>query len=362
MSKYPANAPRSIVLAMLLAPALIVSAGAQTAATAGSASMPVPLSQSAADKLAESASLYQPVDKGGYILGNGDQVSVRVFGADDMPERPTEVGPDGIISLPMVGKVHVSGVSVRDAENDLTNRYKKYFKDPEITVTVTDYRSQPVTVVGAVNAPGVVQLRGPTRLMRVLSQAGGLKPEAGDKVLITRKLPDQGTATTPPSTASATTGLPAEPNSSFYLKEIDLLKIIDGTDPAANMIVEANDLITVPRAKMVYVIGDVGRPGGYVLDGHSSKLTVLQAVALAGGVNKSAAYGAARILRPVAGGSNTPREETQIDLKKIMSSKAPDVPLHADDILYVPNSMTKAVTARSIEVAVAIGSGLLIWK
>ena len=127
------------------------------------------------------------------------------------------------------------------------------------------------------------------------------------------------------------------------------------------MIVEANDLITVPRAKMVYVIGDVGRPGGYVLDGHSSKLTVLQAVALAGGVNKSAAYGATRILRPSTG-SDTPRVETQIDLKKIMASKAPDIPLHADDILYVPNSLTKAVTARSIEVAVAIGSGLLIWK
>jgi polysaccharide export outer membrane protein len=361
MSTFPANAPRSIVLAMLLAPALIVSAGAQTAATAGSASMPVPLSQSAADQLAEAASLYQPVDKGGYILGNGDQVSVRVFGADDMPERPTEVGPDGNISLPMVGKVHVSGVSVRDAEDDLTKRYKKYFKEPEITVTVTDYRSQPVTVVGAVNAPGVVQLRGPTRLMRVLSQAGGLKPEAGDKVLITRRLPDQGTATTPPPTATATTGLPTESNSSFYLKEIDLLKIIDGTDPSANMIVEANDLITVPRAKMVYVIGDVGRPGGYVLDGHSSKLTVLQAVALAGGVNKSAAYGSTRILRPSTGG-DAPRPETQIDLKKIMSSKAPDIPLHADDILYVPNSLTKAVTARSIEAAVGIGTGLLIWK
>jgi polysaccharide export outer membrane protein len=127
------------------------------------------------------------------------------------------------------------------------------------------------------------------------------------------------------------------------------------------MIVEANDLITVPRAKMVYVIGDVGRPGGYVLDGHSSKLTVLQAVALAGGVNKSAAYGSTRILRPSTGG-DAPRPETQIDLKKIMSSKAPDIPLHADDILYVPNSLTKAVTARSIEAAVGIGTGLLIWK
>jgi polysaccharide biosynthesis/export protein len=304
------------------------------------------------------------VDKGGYVLGTGDQVTVRVFGADDLPERPTEVGSDGKISLPMVGKVQAAGVSVRDIEVDLTNRYKKFFKEPEITVTVTDYRSHPVTVVGAVNSPGIVQLRGPTRLMRVISQAGGLKPEAGDKVLITRRLTETGNAATTGSAATASTngaGVATESNASFYLKEIDLLKILDGTDPSANLIVEANDLITVPRAKMVYVMGDVGRPGGYVLDGHTSKLTVLQAIALAGGVNKSAAYGSTKILRP-ATGSDTPRAETQIDLKKILASKEPDIPLHADDILYVPNSLAKAITARSIEVAVGIGSGLLIWK
>jgi polysaccharide biosynthesis/export protein len=210
-----------------------------------------------------------------------------------------------------------------------------------------------------VNAPGVIQLRGPTRLMRVISQAGGLKPEAGDRIIITRRLPpNQGPAAT--TTSSPATGL-TEPNASFYLKEIDLLKILDGTDPSANLIVEANDLITVPRAKMIYVIGDVGRPGGYVLDGHTSKLTVLQAIALAGGVNRSAAYGSTKILRPTTGG-DAPRTETQIDLKKILASKSPDISLHADDILYVPNSLTKAVTARTIEVAVAVGSGLLIWK
>jgi polysaccharide export outer membrane protein len=358
MSKFPANAPRSIVLPILLAPALFISAAAQTAATTAAESTPVSQSQTAADKLADSASLYQPVDKGGYILGPGDQLSVRIFGADDLPDRPIEVGSDGKIGLPMVGKVQASGVSVRDVEADLTTRYRTYFKDPQLALTVTDYRSQPVTVVGAVNAPGVIQLRGPTRLMRVISQAGGLKPEAGDRIIITRRLPpNQGTATT---TSSPATGL-TEPNASFYLKEIDLLKIIDGTDPSANLIVEANDLITVPRAKMIYVIGDVGRPGGYVLDGHSSKLTVLQAIALAGGVNRSAAYGSTKILRPTTG-SDKPRSETQIDLKKILASKSPDISLHADDILFVPNSLTKVVTARTIEAAVGIGTGLLIWK
>jgi polysaccharide export outer membrane protein len=342
---------------------LVVSAAAQTTATTTDQPLPVTQSQTTADKLAVEEIASQPVDKGAYVLGTGDQLSVRVFGADDIPDRPIEVGSDGKIRLPMVGKVQASGVSVRDLETDLTVRYRTYFKDPQISVTVTDYRSQPVTVVGAVNAPGVVQLRGPTRLMRVLSQAGGLKAEAGDRILITRLLPPHPgtpTTTTTTTTTAVTTGL-TEPNTSFYLKEIDLLKIIDGTDPSANLIVEPNDLITVPRAKLIYVVGDVGRPGGYVLDGHSSHLTVLQAIALAGGANKTAAFSSTKILRPTTGG-NTPRAETQIDLKKILSSKSPDIPLHADDILYVPNSLAKVVTARTIEAAVSVGTGLLIWK
>jgi len=353
MPRHPLNAPRLIVLPTLLTSVFFVSAVAQTAATRTDQPIPVPQSQTVADKLAADEIASQPVDKGAYVLGTGDQLSVRVFGADDIPDRPIEVGSDGKIRLPMVGNVQASGVSVRDLEADLTARYRTYFKDPQISVTVTDYRSQPVTVAGAVNSPGVVQLRGPTRLMRVLSQAGGLKPEAGDKVVITRPLPSN------PGTPTAATGL-TEPNASFYLKEVDLLKILDGTDPSANLIVEANDLITVPRAKMIYVIGDVGRPGGYVLDGHSSHLTVLQAIALAGGANKSAAYGSTKILRPTTGGG--PRAETQIDLKKIMNSKSPDISLHAEDILYVPNSLAKVVTVRTIETAVTVGTGILIWK
>ena len=357
MSTSLLNAPRSIALCVVFISVFVASAAAQTATTRTDQPMPVPQSQTIADKLAAEEIASQPADKGAYVLGTGDQLSVRLFGADDIPDRPIEVSSDGTIKLPMVGKVQASGISVRDLEADLTARYRTYFKDPQVSVTVTDYRSQPVTVVGAVNSPGVVQLRGPTRLMRVLSQAGGLKAEAGDKILITRRLPpNPGTTAT---AVTAATGL-TEPNTSFYLKEIDLLKIIDGTDPSANLIVEANDLITVPRAKMIYVIGDVGRPGGYLLDGHSSHLTVLQAIALAGGANKSAAYGSTKILRPTTGGAS--RTETQIDLKKILASKSPDISLHAEDILYVPNSLAKVVTARTIEAAVSVGTGILVWK
>jgi polysaccharide export outer membrane protein len=354
MALLQVSAPQLILF--LLCPVAVSSLVAQTTATGGDSSVAVPHSQTTVEKLATAEMDSQPIDNSAYILGTGDQLSVRVFGADDIPDRPIEVGSDGTIRLPMVGKVQASGVSVRNLETDLTNRYRTYFKDPQISITVTDYRSQAVTVVGAVNAPGVVQLRGPTRLMHVISQAGGLKAEAGDKVLITRRLHSvNDSAPAPPSPALT------EPNSSFYLKEINLLKITDGTDPSANLIVKAGDLISVPRAKMVYVLGDVGKPGGYVLDGHSSRLTVVQVIALAGGVNRSAAYGSTKILRPTTG-TDSPRAETQIDLKKILNNKSPDIPLHADDILYVPNSLAKAVTVRSIEAAVSIGTGLLIWK
>jgi polysaccharide biosynthesis/export protein len=353
MSKSLISAGRSMGL-LVLSSALSVCGSAQTGTLSPAQSVQVHQVQSNAASLAGAAMVDQPADSAGYILGTGDQLSVRVFGADELAaERPIEVGYDGKINVPMVGKVQASGVSVRSLEADLTKRYSTYFKDPQVSVAVTDYRSEPVTVVGAVNAPNVIQLRGPTRLMHVISQAGGLRPDAGDRVLVTRQLsPDKSGAS-----ASGATG----PNANFYLKEVDLLKIIDGTDPSADVVIQANDLITVPKAKMVYVVGDVGRPGGYVLDGHSNSLTVLQAIALAGGVNKTAKSGDTKILR-TATGTNSQRVESQIDLKKVMASQAPDVALHADDILFVPNSAARNAGIRALEMAVNVGTGLAIWR
>ena len=345
------GARRSIILPLLATPLLIVGAAGQTSSAIQST--PVAESQTIAAQLAATPIVIQPVDRGEYILGTGDQLTVRVFGADDLPERPIEVGPDGKINLPMAGKVQASGISVRTLEANLTAKYSTYFKDPQVSVAVTDYRSEPVTVVGAVNAPNVIQLRGPTRLIEVISRAGGLKPEAGDKVLITRPLPaDKG---------SAPTAGPNDPTARFYVKQVDLLKIIDGTDPSANVLVGANDVITVPKAKMVYVVGDVGKPGGYVLDGHSSSLSVLQAIALAGGVNRTAAGSKTKILR-ATGGADTQRAESMVNLDKIMGNKSPDISLHADDILFVPNSNAKSAGLRTLEMAVNVGTGLAIWR
>ena len=336
---------RFIVLSTLLSPLLVVAVKGQTASPA----QPPSTDETALTSPFESL----PGDRAQYVLGPGDQVTVHILGAiaDDFPERPVEVGPDGKVNLPMVGDVQASGVSVRDLEGDLKIRYGTYFKDPQVSVAVTDYRSQPVSVVGAVNAPNVVELHGPTRLMQVISMAGGLRPDAGDRVLITRQLqPAAGGA--PPSGSD-------EEAPKFYLKEVSLAKALDGTDPAANVLIEGHDVITVPKAKMVYVMGAVGKPGGYILDGHSSSLSVLQAIALAGGLTKTA-KGEAKILNATSNGG-IQSENVLINISKIEEEKSPDVRLRADDILYVPNSTAKSVGYASLAAAVNL-AGVVIWK
>jgi polysaccharide biosynthesis/export protein len=353
MSKPSINPKLSIGVPILLFPILCTGAAGQTPATSVTPSTSTPQWPTTAQKLNSAGVVNQPVDRGKYVLGPGDRISVHIFGADDMPDRPVEVGSDGKINLPMVGMVQAAETSVRDLEGNLTKSYSTYFKDPQITVIVTDYRSQPVTVAGAVNMPSVIQLHGPTRLMEAISEAGGLKPDAGNTVTITR----EDLAKKSGNQASS----PNDPDANFKTKQIDLLKIIDGTEPSANIMVESNDLITVSRAKMVYVVGDVGRPGAFVLDGHSGSIAVLQAIALAGGVNRTAASSKARILR-ATNEDDTHRVETQIDLSKIMANKSPDLALHADDILFVPNSKAKNASIRALEMAVNVGTGIAIWR
>jgi polysaccharide biosynthesis/export protein len=289
------------------------------------------------------------VDSINYILGPEDQITVKVFAADDIPDRPAQIANDGTVTLPMIGQVHAAGLTVEQLQTALTNAYKKFFKDPQVTVQVTDFRSQPVSVAGNVNIPGVVQLRGNRNLMEVIGQAGGLRADAGDSVLITRNL-NEG--------AIPVAGAFTDPTGKYSVAHINIRDIMSGKDPQGNITIKPHDVITVPRARMVYVLGNVGRPGGYVMT-ENETMSLTQAVALAGGWSSNAALGSARILR-ASGGAE--REQIPANIRKIMQNKAPDLELRPDDILYVPNSMAKVITARGVESAVGIGTGLLIWR
>jgi polysaccharide export outer membrane protein len=185
-----------------------------------------------------------PVNMTSYVLGAEDQITVRVFAADDIPDKPAQIDNDGTVTLPMIGRVHAAGLTVEQFQTNLVIAYKKYFKDPQVTVQVNDFRSQPVSVAGNVTTPGVVQLRGNRNLLEVIGQAGGLRADAGDSVLITRNLSEG-----PIPVAGAFT----DPTGKYSIAHIDVRAVMSGKDPEGNIIIKPHDVITVPRARMVYV-------------------------------------------------------------------------------------------------------------
>jgi polysaccharide biosynthesis/export protein len=287
-------------------------------------------------------------DPANYVLGPEDNITVSVFGADDINARAVTIANDGNVNLPMVGKVHAGGLTVEQFQTVLYTAYQKFFKEPQVTVQVTDSRSQPVSVAGNVNTPGMVQLRGNRNLLEVISLAGGLRADAGDSVLVTRNL-NQG----PIPVAGAFT----DPTGQFSVAHINVRQIMAGTSPQGNIQIKPHDVITVPRARMIYVLGNVGRPGGYVLTENES-MSITQAIALAGGWSGSAKLGSSKILR-ASGGAE--REEIPADIKKIMANKAPDLQLRPDDILYVPNSFGKALGNRGLDAAIGAGAALAVF-
>ena len=285
-----------------------------------------------------------------YILGAEDQITVRVFAADDIPDKPLTIANDGMVTLPMVGQVKAAGLTVEQLQQSLTIAYKKYFKDPQVTVTVNDFRSQPVSVAGNVTTPGVVQLRGQRNLMEVISQAGGLRADAGDTATITRNLSEG-----PIPVAGAFT----DASGKYSVAHINIRSVMSGKDPEGNILIKPHDVVTIPRARMVYVLGNVTKPGGYVMTDNDS-MSLTQAIALAGGWDHTAKLGGAKVLR--ASNTGGSREEIPANVKAIMENKSPDVQLHPDDILYIPNSLGKQVGLRGLEAAISVGSGIAIFR
>ncbi len=288
-------------------------------------------------------------DSSSYILGPEDLITIRVFAADDIPDKPAQIDNDGTVTLPMIGQVHAAGLTVEQLQANLVTAYKKYFKNPQVTVQVNEFHSQPVSVAGNVNTPGVVQLRGNRNLMEVISQAGGLRADAGDTVLITRNL-SEGAIPVP--------GAFTDPSGKYSVAHIDIRAVMSGKDPQGNILIKPHDVITIPRARMIYVLGNVGKPGGYVLTDNET-MSISQAIAMAGGWDKTAALSSARVLRADGGAE---REQIPANVKKIMENKEPDLQLRPDDILYIPNSVGKAIGMRGLETAISVGTGIAIWR
>jgi polysaccharide export outer membrane protein len=236
-------------------------------------------------------------------------------------------------------------------------------------------QSHPVSVMGAVKRPGVFQIRGSKTLLEVLSFAEGLADDAGETVIILRgaAMPaesdpaaDHPPATDQPSSAmqnaveakAVSPALNSNRSASESAVQVNLKDLLESADSRNNPLVHPGDIVKVTRAGVVYVIGEVRRPGGFALK-LNEKISVLQALALSEGLTRTAAKGEARIIRTDQ--QSGERKETPIDLGKVLAGKAPDPVLEPKDIVFVPNSAVKSTLGRGVEAAAQTLTGFLIF-
>lgn len=281
---------------------------------------------------------------GTYVLGPNDQIVIHAVDVPDISEKPQRLDTNGDLRLPMIGRVHAAGMTTVELENEITKRLRVYLQQPDVSITVAESHSQPVSVIGAVATPGVKQLDGGKTLVEILSLSGGLSVDAGPTLRIARKL-TQGRI---PLAEAAD-----DPTGTFSIADLDARALLEGRTPEKNIAVQPNDVISVPRADLVYVIGEVSRPGPVPLVGGHS-ISVMEAVSSSGGTLRTAAPSRVRILRRVAGQQN--RTEMEVNLQKIMNGKADDIALAAGDILVIPDSSGKRMTTRALEAAIQMGT------
>jgi polysaccharide export outer membrane protein len=310
-----------------------------------------------------------------YQIGVDDLLSINVFEAQEL-NRDVRVSAGGEISLPLLGAVRAGGLTPRELEIVLQELlHRTYMKDPHVSVFVREVQSHPVSVMGAVKRPGVFQIRGNKTLLEVLSLAEGLADDAGDTVIILRGAALNAEPSTVEDHFSVeehnseeghkdddAEKLSVAPNDngtrSKVAVQVNLRDLLESADSRSNTLVHPGDIVKVTRAGIVYVIGEVRRPGGFALKSNEN-ISVLQALALSEGLTPTASKGGARIIH--TNQQSGERKETPIDLGKILAGKAPDPVLESKDIVFVPNSASKHTLNRGAELAAQTLAGLLIF-
>lgn len=265
-------------------------------------------------------------------ISAGDLLDLNVF---DTPELSTKLRVDehGAVTLPLAGVLPMSGLTAEEAAHAVEARFREsdILKDPHVSVTMLEYATQGVTVLGEVKNPGIYPLLGAHGVLDLISAAGGVTPNAGKAVTLTHR---------------------ADPDH----PEIVNVASKPGSTATFNVDVRPGDTIMVSHAGIVYVLGDVGKPGGFLIE-NNDRLTVLEAIALAQGTNRTASLNHARLIRK----TDTGREEVPVPLKKILASNAPDQMLADGDILFVPSSAAKNAL-RDVESILPSAAGAAVYR
>src|ERR1017187_10044201 len=261
-----------------------------------------------------------------YVLRSGDQILIRAFEMEEISDRPFRIDTDGFISLPVLGKIKAAGVTIENLESSMVESLRKYVRQPQVTITVVQFSSEPVFFVGAFKAPGIYPLQGRRTLVEMMSSIGGLLPTASRRIKLTRRK-EFGAIPLPNAVAS--------PEGNVSSVEISMASLRDNLNPAEDVVLQPFDVISVERAEMVYVTGEVTRVGAFDLQERDS-MSVIQALTLAGGLAPDADPKTARILRPIMDTSR--RAEIPLNLQRILQGRDSDSPLLANDVLYVPKA------------------------
>lgn len=271
-------------------------------------------------------------------IGPNDLVAVSVY---DGPEftRTVRVGADGFVRLPMLKqRTRAAGLMPAELETAIAGALMEegLIVDPFVTVTVAEYNSRPIAVIGAVKRPLTFQAVGQVTLLDALARAEGLAPEAGSEILVTRQR------------------AAADGNSTSLTRRIPVKGLIDGADSNLNIQLTGGEEIRVPEVGKVYVLGNVKKPGAYLAPGNP-ETSVLKALAMAEGLLPYSSKRAYIYRREVSGA----RSDIPIDLGKMMDRKGPDVPLMANDILYIPDAKGTRAGLAALEKLLLFGSGAM---
>ena len=258
-----------------------------------------------------------------YVLRPGDQILIRAFEMDEVGTQPYRIDGDGFIDLPVLGRIQAGGVSVEKLEANLEEAMKKYVKVPQVTITVVQFSSEPVFFVGAFKVPGIYPLSGGRTLVEMMSSIGGLLPTASRRIKVTRRK-EYGPIPRPNARTLA--------DGSASTLEINMAALQNNLNPEDDIVLQPFDVISVERAQMIYVMGEVGHVGGFELQERDS-MSVIQVLTMAGGLTPTANPKNALILRPIMDTSR--RAAIPIDLPRILKGELADKPLLANDVLVI---------------------------